>query len=58
VALLAAAGIDPTVTPIFGAQNIGHQIVVLPDGRLVNVSQASGYVAVVHPAGGRRIAQQ
>ena len=28
------------VTPIFGAQNIGHQIVVLPDGRLVNVSQA------------------
>ena len=40
VALLAAAGIDPDVTPIFGAQNIGHQIVVLPDGRLVNVSQA------------------
>ena len=40
VTLLAAAGIDPAVTPIFGAQNIGHQIVVLPDGRLVNVSQA------------------
>lgn len=40
VALLAAAGIDPGETPIFGAQNIGHQIVVLPDGRLVNVSQA------------------
>ena len=40
VDLLAAAGIDPSVTPIFGAQNIGHQIVVLPDGRLVNVSQA------------------
>ena len=40
VALLATAGIDPNVTPIFGAQNIGHQIVVLPDGRLVNVSQA------------------
>jgi len=40
VALLEAAGIDPDVTPIFGAQNIGHQIVVLPDGRLVNVSQA------------------
>ncbi len=40
VALLATAGIDPEVTPIFGAQNIGHQIVVLPDGRLVNVSQA------------------
>jgi hypothetical protein len=40
VTLLAAAGIDPDVTPIFGAQNIGHQIVVLPDGRLVNVSQA------------------
>lgn len=40
VTLLAAAGIDPNVTPIFGAQNIGHQIVVLPDGRLVNVSQA------------------
>ena len=40
VALLAAAGIDPNVTTIFGAQNIGHQIVVLPDGRLVNVSQA------------------
>ena len=40
VELLAAAGIDPNVTTIFGAQNIGHQIVVLPDGRLVNVSQA------------------
>lgn len=40
LALLAEAGIDPDVTPIFGAQNIGHQIVVLPDGRLVNVSQA------------------
>ena len=40
-ALLATAGIDPAVTPIFGAQNIGHQIVVLPDGRLVNVSRAS-----------------
>ncbi len=38
--LLEQAGIDPNVTPIFGAQNIGHQIVVLPDGRLVNVSQA------------------
>ena len=41
VALLAAAGIDPDVTPVLGAQNIGHQIVVLPDGRLVNVSRAS-----------------
>ncbi len=41
VALLAASGIDPDVTPIIGAQNIGHQIVVLPDGRLVNVSRAS-----------------
>ena len=40
VKLLAEAGIDPSETPIFGAQNIGHQIVVLPDGRLVNVSQA------------------
>ena len=40
VTLLAAAGIDPNMTTIFGAQNIGHQIVVLPDGRLVNVSQA------------------
>ena len=40
VTLLAAAGIDPNVTPVLGAQNIGHQIVVLPDGRLVNVSQA------------------
>ena len=40
VTLLAAAGIDPAVTPIFGAQNIGHQIVVLPDGRLVNISKA------------------
>ncbi len=40
VKLLEQAGIDPNVTPIFGAQNIGHQIVVLPDGRLVNVSQA------------------
>jgi hypothetical protein len=40
VTLLAAAGIDPNVEDIFGAQNIGHQIVVLPDGRLVNVSQA------------------
>lgn len=40
VTLLAAAGIDPDVNPILGAQNIGHQIVVLPDGRLVNVSQA------------------
>ncbi len=39
MALLATAGIDPDVTPLFGAQNIGHQIVVLPDGRLVNVSQ-------------------
>ena len=37
--LLAQTGIDPDVTPIIGAQNIGHQIVVLPDGRLVNVSQ-------------------
>ena len=41
VDLLAAAGIDPEVTPVLGAQNIGHQIVVLPDGRLVNVSRAS-----------------
>ncbi len=41
VDLLAASGIDPNVTPIIGAQNIGHQIVVLPDGRLVNVSRAS-----------------
>ena len=40
VDLLAASGIDPDVNPIIGAQNIGHQIVVLPDGRLVNVSQA------------------
>ena len=40
VQLLEAAGIDPNVEDIFGAQNIGHQIVVLPDGRLVNVSQA------------------
>ena len=41
VALLAQAGIDPDTTDIYGAQNIGHQIVVLPDGRLVNVSRAS-----------------
>lgn len=41
VALLAQAGIDPDTTTIYGAQNIGHQIVVLPDGRLVNVSRAS-----------------
>ena len=41
VALLAAAGIDPDSTTIYGAQNIGHQIAVLPDGRLVNVSRAS-----------------
>lgn len=41
VALLEASGIDPDVDPIIGAQNIGHQIVVLPDGRLVNVSRAS-----------------
>ena len=40
VELFAATGIDPDAT-IFGAQNIGHQIVVLPDGRLVNVSRAS-----------------
>jgi hypothetical protein len=40
VTLLAAFGIDPDVADILGAQNIGHQIVVLPDGRLVNVSQA------------------
>ncbi len=40
VQLLEASGIDPNVEDIFGAQNIGHQIVVLPDGRLVNVSQA------------------
>lgn len=40
VTLLATAGIDPNVEDIFGAQNIGHQIVVLPDDRLVNVSQA------------------
>ena len=47
--LLAQTGIDPNVTPIIGAQNIGHQIVVLPDGRLVNVSQgvfATGNVFV------------
>ena len=37
--LLDSTGIDPDVTPIIGAQNIGHQIAVLPDGRLVNVSQ-------------------
>lgn len=41
VALLDEAGIDPDTTTIYGAQNIGHQIVVLPDGRLVNVSRAS-----------------
>jgi hypothetical protein len=41
VALLAEAGIDPATTDIYGAQNIGHQIVTLPDGRLVNVSRAS-----------------
>jgi hypothetical protein len=41
VALLDAAGIDPDQATIFGAQNIGHQIAVLPDGRLVNVSRAS-----------------
>jgi hypothetical protein len=41
VALLNEAGIDPDTTTIYGAQNIGHQIVVLPDGRLVNVSRAS-----------------
>jgi len=41
VALLADAGIDPDTTTIYGAQNIGHQIVALPDGRLVNVSRAS-----------------
>ncbi|MEJ2041492.1 MAG: sialidase family protein, partial [Desulfosarcinaceae bacterium] len=41
VTLLAEAGIDPETTDIYGAQNIGHQIVVLPDGRLVNVSRAS-----------------
>ena len=41
VALLAEAGIDPDTTDIYGAQNIGHQIVALPDGRLVNVSRAS-----------------
>jgi hypothetical protein len=41
VALLAEAGIDPAATTIYGAQNIGHQIVVLPDDRLVNVSRAS-----------------
>ena len=41
VALLGEAGIDPDTTTIYGAQNIGHQIVVLPDGRLVNVSMAS-----------------
>ena len=40
VTLLAQTGIDPDTATIFGAQNIGHQIVVLPDGRLVNVSQA------------------
>ncbi len=41
VTLLAEAGIDPKTSTIYGAQNIGHQIVVLPDGRLVNVSRAS-----------------
>jgi hypothetical protein len=41
VTLLAEAGIDPETTTIYGAQNIGHQIVALPDGRLVNVSRAS-----------------
>ncbi|MEJ2153951.1 MAG: sialidase family protein [Desulfobacteraceae bacterium] len=41
VELLAAAGIDPSATTIYGAQNIGHQIAVLPDGRLVNVSRSS-----------------
>ncbi len=41
VALLAQAGIDPDTTDIYSAQNIGHQIVTLPDGRLVNVSRAS-----------------
>ena len=41
VALLEEAGIDPDTTFIYGAQNIGHQIVVLPDSRLVNVSRAS-----------------
>lgn len=40
-ALLAASGIDIEATPLIGAQNLGHQIVVLPDGRLVNVSQAT-----------------
>ncbi len=40
VTLFSTFGIDPNETPIVGAQNIGHQIVVLPDGRLVNVSQA------------------
>ena len=40
VELLATLRIDPDVTPVLAAQNIGHQIVVLPDGRLVNVSQA------------------
>ncbi len=39
VELFAKSGI-PAGTPLFGAQNIGHQIVVLPDGRLVNISQA------------------
>ncbi|MGI9503531.1 MAG: hypothetical protein ACR2RE_10810, partial [Geminicoccaceae bacterium] len=38
--LLAASGIDIDATPLVGAQNLGHQIVVLPDGQLVNVSQA------------------
>lgn len=41
VQLLASAGIDPDTATIYGAQNIGHQIAVLPDGRLVNVSRAS-----------------
>jgi hypothetical protein len=41
VALLAQAGIAPDTMDIYGAQNIGHQIVTLPDGRLVNVSRAS-----------------
>ncbi|MGD9010695.1 MAG: sialidase family protein [Desulfobacteraceae bacterium] len=39
--LRSKAGIDPDTTVIYGAQNIGHQISVLPDGRLVNISRAS-----------------
>ena len=40
VTLAESVGLDPDTDTFIGAQNIGHQIVVLPDGRLVNVSQA------------------